>query len=291
MNSLDHLREVSDDGLEPAEYALHTLEKLSIVHYYLDGFDRACTSTKPYGGWTYVDSFAGSGYVRVRPTDRIFEGSALIGLRSGASSVIAIEARNERARVLEQRLARTNLRVDCRVNPGDANEVLGGLLSAVNPRTPVFVFHDPEGTELSWQTVRMVATGSQSRRRKPEQLINFTAGILRLLWLEDEIPRANKHALNRFFGSPDWSELHERRRAGQLLAHEILNEAVEFYKRRLKDELGYRHVVYKGIRRDNVTQGPPAYHLVFASDHEAAPRIMNAAFKKGFVGQLPMLGM
>lgn len=291
MTSLDHLREVSDDGLEPAEYALHTLEKLSIVHYYLDGFDRACTSTKLYGGWMYVDSFAGSGYVRVRPTDRIFEGSALIGLRSGASSVVAIETRRDRVRALEQRLARTNLGVDYQVETGDANKVLGGLLSTVNPRTPVFVFHDPEGTELSWRTVELVATGGPLRRRRPEQLINFTAGILRLLWLEEEVPQANKHALNRFFGNSDWAELHERRRAGQLLEHETLNEAVEFYKRRLKHDLGYRHVVYKGIRRESVTQGPPAYHLVFASDHEAAPRIMNAAFQKGFVGQLPMRGI
>ena len=291
MTSLDHLREVSDDGLEPAEYSLHTLEKLSIVHYYLDGFDRACTRTKLYGGWMYVDSFAGSGYVRVRPTDRIFEGSALIGLRSGASSVVAIEARTERARVLEQRLARTSLGVVYRVQRGDANEVLGGLLSTVNPRTPVFVFHDPEGTELSWRTVEMVAAGGPPRRRRPEQLINFTAGILRLLWLTDEIPHANVLALNRFFGNSDWAELHEQRRGGQLLEHETLNEAVELYKRRLKNCLGYRHVLNKEIRRDSVTQGPPAYHLVFASDHDAAPRIMNAAFEKGFVGQLPMRGI
>ena len=291
MSTLDHLREVPDDGLEPAEYALHTLEKLSIAHYYLDGFDRACTSTKPYGGWLYVDSFAGSGYVRVRPTDRIFEGSALIGLRSGASSVVAIEARADRARVLEERLARTNLGVDYQVERADANEVLAGLLSTVNPRTPVFVFHDPEGTELSWQTVTKVATGNPRRRRRPEQLINFTAGILRLLWLKDEIPRANEHVLNQFFGNSDWAELHERRRAGKLLEQDTLHEAVELYKRRLKNDLGYRYVLDKGIRRDRVTQGPPAYHLVFASDHDAAPKIMNAAFEKGFVGQLPMRGI
>lgn len=290
MPDLDHLREVPDDGLEPAEYALHTLEKLSIVHYYLEGFDRACTRTRRFGGWTYVDSFAGSGHVRVRPTDRIFEGSALIGLRSGASTVIAVEAGEERALALTKRCERASLGIQYRIEIGDANRVLGRLMSDIGSRSPIFVLHDPEGTELSWQTVETIASGDPRRRRKPEQLINFTAGILRMLWVNREIPSELRNALDRFFGSANWRVLHEDRCAGRLQAHETLIEAVKLYENQLK-KVGYEHVLSREIRRENVTQGPPAYHLIFASDHDAAPRIMDAAFRKGFVGQLPMPGV
>lgn len=290
MSELEHLREVPDDGLEPAEYALHTLEKLSIVHYYLDGFDRACTRTKRFGGWTYVDSFAGSGHVRVRATNRIFEGSALIGLRSGASKVIAVEASSERVFALRKRFDRAAAGVQYQVEVGDANRALAPLMSDISPRTPVFVLHDPEGTELSWGTVVAVARCNPQRTRKPEQLINFTAGILRLLWVNKEIPEELVDSLDQFFGSSEWIELHKDRRAGRLRAHETLLEAVRLYESQLR-EVGYEQVLSREIRRENVTQGPPAYHLIFASDHDAAPRIMDAAFRKGFVGQLPMPGV
>ncbi len=288
MSEFGHLIEVCDDGLEPAEYAQHTLEKLSIVNYYLQAFDNACKRTKRYGGWIYVDSFSGSGHVRVRSTDRVFEGSALIGLRSGASSVIAIECDARRANVLGQRLAQAELDTAYRIKIGDANEVLPDLVSEISPRTPMFVFHDPEGTELSWQTVRTVATASPRRRRKPEQLINFTAGVLRLLSLESEIPASSKLVLDRFFGNSDWVNVREQRLAGWLEGHETLNEMVELYKGRLKRDVGYNHVLSREIRRENVTRGQLAYHLVFASDHSAAPGIMEAAFSKEFVGQLTL---
>ncbi len=63
VTEFSHLIEAEDDGLEQASYRQHTLEKLSIVRYYLAGFDKACRRTKRYGGWTFVDSFAGSGLV------------------------------------------------------------------------------------------------------------------------------------------------------------------------------------------------------------------------------------
>ena len=290
MTEFPHLIEAHDDGLEPATYRQHTLAKLSIIHYYLDGFDTACKRTKRYGGWTFVDTFAGSGLVQVRDTSRIFEGSTLIGLKSGADRVHAVERDARRIRALEQRVAQRGLKRALATHVGDANQLVGPLVAAERARTPIFVLHDPEGMQLAWSTVESVANArSNERPRKPEQLINFTAGVVRLFWLGRDLTPQNVDALDRFFGAGDWRSLLESRRLGEIDAHDAVRSAVDLYKSRLRSELDYAHVLDKPITRDMAVSGPLAYHLVFATDHRDGEKIMNDAFKRTFVGQTNFL--
>ena len=286
MTEFSHLIDAEDDGLEPASYRQHTLEKLSIVHYYLTGFDRACARTKRYGGWTFVDSFAGSGLVKVRDSDRLFEGSTLVGLRSGSSRVHAIDHDESKIAALAERAERRRLDPILRTHIGDANQIIAGIVNEIRPRTPVFVLHDPEGMELAWNTVKSVANAQSGERRyKPEQLINFTAGVVRLFWREQELTDPNARALNRFFGSDEWRGIDQARRNGVIDGRQAITRAVELYKKRLSRDLGYAHVLDKPIHRDTVTHGHLAYHLLFASDVDAAEDIMTYAFGYGFIGQ------
>jgi len=68
VDEFSHLVETSGDGLPVSDYRQHTLQKLATVRYYLEVFNIACTRTKWFGGWTFVDTFAGSGLVQVRDT-------------------------------------------------------------------------------------------------------------------------------------------------------------------------------------------------------------------------------
>ena len=292
MPEFPHLIEAQDDGLEAASYRQHTLEKLSIEHYYLDGFNTACKRTKRYGGWTFVDSFAGSGLVQVRDTGRIFEGSTLIGLKSGADRVHAVERDARRIRALEQRVAQRGLEHALATHVGDANQLVGPLVATERARTPIFVLHDPEGVELAWRTVESVATARASERRwKPEQLINFTAGVVRLFWLGRDLTPQNVDALDRFFGAGDWRSLLESRRLGEIDAHDAVRSAVDLHKSRLRSELDHAHVLDKPITRDMAGSGSLAYHLIFASDHPDGEKIMKYAFDKALVGQMHFQGM
>ena len=192
VDEFSHLYEARSDGLPVAVYGLQTLQKLSTVRYYLGAFDTACKRTKLFGGWTFVDTFAGSGLVRVRGTERNFEGSALIGLRSGASVVHAIELQEDKLKALRQRAEAREINAALRTHVGDANTIAPGLISNIRARTPVFVLQDPEGMELKWANVEAVASASRGKRkRKPEQLINFSDGVLRLFWTKQPLPMSS----------------------------------------------------------------------------------------------------
>lgn len=292
VDEFSHLNEASNDGGPVAEYGQHTLQKLATVRYYLKAFNTACTRTRWFGGWTFVDTFAGSGLVQVRDTERFFEGSALIGLRSGASVVHAIEFQQAHVNALRQRAQDRGIDARLRTHPGDANKIAPQIVATIRPRTPVFVLQDPEGMELNWSTVEAVARANRGKRkRKPEQLINFTDGILRLFWMEQPLSEALVDRLDGYFGTEAWRDIVSDRRAGRLESRETIQAAVNLYKKRLRTDLGYAHVLDREIRRDQVTRGALAYHLVFASDHSDAPRIMQAAFKEVHVGQREFPGM
>ena len=292
VDEFSHLYEARSDGLPVAVYGLQTLQKLSTVRYYLVAFDTACKRTKLFGGWTFVDTFAGSGLVRVRGTERNFEGSALIGLRSGASVVHAIELQEDKLKALRQRAEAREINAALRTHVGDANTIAPDLISNIRARTPVFVLQDPEGMELEWANVEAVASASRGKRkRKPEQLINFSDGVLRLFWTKQPLTAVLEDRLDSYFGTDAWREIVRDRSAGGLKSWETIRAAVDLYKKRLRDDLGYSHVLDREIRRDQVTRGPLAYHLVFASDHDAAHRIMRDAFAKVHVGQSEFAGM
>ncbi len=292
MDEFSHLFESGDDGLPVAVYGQHTLQKLATVRYYLEAFDKACTRTKRFGGWTFVDTFAGSGVVRVRDTERFFEGSALIGLRSGASVVHAIDLQVDNISALRKRARDREIDAGLHTHTEDANTIAPRLVSEIGPRTPVFVLHDPEGMELEWASVEAIAKANRERRkRKPEQLINFNDGVLRLFRREQPLTAALEDRLDSYFGTGAWRDIVRDRSAGRLESWETIRAAVDLYKQRLQHGLKYSYVRDREIRRDLVTRGPLAYHLVFASDHEAAPRIMRHVFAKVYVGQPELPGM
>ncbi len=292
MDEFSHLYEASGDGLPVSDYRQHTLQKLGTVRYYLEALDAACKRAKPFGGWAFVDTFAGPGLVQVRDTQRYFEGSALIGLRSGASVVHAVELQEARVSALRQRAKDRGLGAALRTHVGDANSIAPDIIAKIPPLTPVFVLQDPEGMELKWSNVKAVArANSGRRRRKPEQLINFSDGVLRLFWTSQALTPEMEDTLNGYFGSSAWRDIVDDRGAGRLESGQSIRAAVNLYKRRLRDDAGYSYVIDCEIRRDQVTRGQRAYHLVFASDHDAAPRIMRDAFAKVHVGQSVFTGM
>lgn len=292
MDEFSHLYGATGDGLPVSDYRQHTLQKLGTLRYYLEALNSACKRTKLFGGWAFVDTFAGPGLVQVRDTERFFEGSALIGLRSGASVVHAIELQKANVSALEQRAKDRGIDAALRTHVGNANSIAPEIIADIPPLTPVFVLQDPEGMELKWANVRAVARANRERRiRKPEQLINFSDGILRLFWTNQPLTPRMEETLSDYFGSAVWRGIVDDRGSGRLESGQTIRAAVGLYKRQLRDDAGYTCVTDCEIRRDQVTRGQRAYHLVFASDHPDAPGIMEDAFNKVHVGQSRFPGM
>ena len=136
-------RRVQLDDLPCAEYGLHTLEKLAAIHEYLAGFDVACKSVRHRGGWTFVDTFAGPGYVREKASGECFLGSTLTALEVGAGLAIAVDIDAERIEALRTRAAALGLADRLVTHVADSNVVTTSVLDDAAAKAPTFVLHDP----------------------------------------------------------------------------------------------------------------------------------------------------
>ncbi|MGN7868376.1 hypothetical protein [Paracoccus sp. 22332] len=74
-------------------------------------------------------------------------------------------------------------------------------------------------------------------------------------------------ALNLWWGNSSW----------EALANLTQMETVRVLVNRFKSELGYKHVVPYPIPL-RLNRRRISYHLIHASDHDEAPRLMAAAF-------------
>jgi three-Cys-motif partner protein len=121
-------------------------------------------------------------------------------------------------------------------------------------------FLDPEGLELEWNTVALLASV-----KRLDLIINYPQGGLnRLMPVSFESP--NHSQIDTFFGGPEWRDIYHQYRGKRGLHRELM----DLYKAKLH-ELEYQEV----IRDDETGDAPlvrnakeaPLYRLLFASKH------------------------
>lgn len=250
-------------------------EKLMILTAYLQRFAQACRGA---GGWIGLDLFAGTGinWSATRKTE--IPGSPLIALQAGqpgATEVLIAEKHRGARAALVDRVAEHQPRGV--LFPGNANQLVGDMLARVPVRAPAFAFLDPEGSELHWPTVEAIAAHKRDAydqglaKGKIEQLILFPAamGFVRLA-------PDHPHLVSRIFGHHRWKPIWEERWMGLITAEEARVRLLNLYADGLRG-LGYRTVLERAIAR---REKWPMYDLVFATDHDAGERIMDAVFDK-----------
>jgi three-Cys-motif partner protein len=148
--------------------------------------------------------------------------------------------------------------------PGDFNAKVSGLLAASNidDNTATFCLLDQRAFECEWQTL---VTLSRHRADYKIELFYFLATG----WLDRSIAGVkDKSILERWWGQADYEKLqgmHSRQR-------------MQLFCDRFKSELGYKHAYGWEIYSKEVG-GRVMYHMIHASDHDEAPRIMNRAYR------------
>jgi three-Cys-motif partner protein len=285
--------EAEDDGLLTRPIGIWSLEKLATLLLYFRAFTSACAKA---GGGHYVDGMAGPGICRLRGTRQgpyLAWGSPLLALRSQPEfhqcSFLEIDQRKVDA--LRARVAAYGGRAA--VYQGDVNLELGRLLEdQVPPRAPCFCFLDPQGIELSFQTISAVAC-TPGRRKKPELLALFPLrmALLRLLTLSKPVGAELEERLHRAFGGREWLKIYSARRKEQITATSARTEYLKLYCDNVR-ALGYVWVQSKaivaprapGMRRQEM------YHLIFATDHSAGQEIMRDVFQRHYVLDFPVSG-
>lgn len=154
------------------------------------------------------------------------------------------------------------------VVPGDFNQTIHDILGAgtIKPTTATFALLDQRTFECDWATVQAIAR--HKRTHKIEIFYFLATG-----WLDRAITAVRRpkteERLEKWWGRPDWRNL----RGVQSTIRGI--ELAE----RFKTELGYTYAHPYPIH-SQVRGGRIMYHMIHATDHEAAPPLMQRAYRK-----------
>ena len=281
--------EADDDGRPKRSIGIWTLEKLAILDLYFHGFT---TASAKAGGGACVDGLAGPGLCEVRRAlvpPRFVWGSPLLAARTTPpfERCFFIEKNRRNAEAL---IARTHAFVNrITVMARDVNEELAKIVHDEVPRrAPCFCLLDPEGLELSWQTISSAAL-VPGRRRKPEFLVLFpSSALMRLLPKKGIVNPRHAEILDKLMPERGWREIYDLRLRRQISPSEAKDRYVELYRRGFQG-LGYRafsHPVHAptipgGKRRER-------YQLIFATEHEAGAQIILDVFERPYVLDLPV---
>ena len=154
------------------------------------------------------------------------------------------------------------------VQQGDFNEVVDDFLGSglITDTTATFCLVDQYSCECHWQTLQKLADHKSEGARKIELFYFLATG-----WLGRALKAhtVNMEEPELWWGRPDWRSLIGQ--GGENLAIEM--------SERIRDELGYRYVHPWPIYGKERGQGRIMFHMIHASDHPEAPKLMRRAYK------------
>lgn len=151
---------------------------------------------------------------------------------------------------------------------GDFNRTVDEILGfgSIGEKTATFALLDQRTFECDWETVRKLA--AHKKGNKIEIFYFLATG-----WLDRSIAAVSRpgtaERLDKWWGRSDWRDLRGRNAVARGLD----------LARRFRDELGYAYAHPYPIH-DQVRGGRIMYHMVHATDHSAAPGLMQRAYRK-----------
>jgi three-Cys-motif partner protein len=148
---------------------------------------------------------------------------------------------------------------------GDFNMTVGATLarSKIAEKTASFCLIDQRTFECAWATVELVA--QYKKKNKIEVFYFFPSG-----WIDRAFAGTKKsfELIERWWGREDWQRL----RGMDTWSRAFMAA------RRFSDEFGYAYV-YPFPIYDRGTRGRLMYHMIHASDHPEAPKLMWRAYR------------
>lgn len=145
---MEKLETVEDDGLPIAEIGSWGEEKYRLVSYYASLFVTSIRSR--WDALVYLDLYSGSGYSRLRGTDRVILASPLVvlGLSDNFDKYVFCDANDENSNALKTRCENLYPERDVKVICGDANNSVNEILSEIPQyrkdfKVLAFCFLDP----------------------------------------------------------------------------------------------------------------------------------------------------
>ncbi|GAB4572679.1 MAG: hypothetical protein Kow0077_12780 [Anaerolineae bacterium] len=274
--------EPQEDGLPMRESGQWAQKKLSVLAHYI-ATSTVAMKSKPWRRRFYIDLQAGPGKNFIKNSKRVFLGSPLLAITEGAgfTDYFFVEQDSNLAEALSQRCASlpADIQKKIQILVGDCNEKVTEITKHIQqidqpPYSPTnwnslsLAFLDPEGLELNWESVKLLAS-----LKRVDLIINFSIGGLRRSAENALKMEPGNTQVDRFFGTQEWRTI-PKRPSGKMPS----NEWIDFYCGRLK-QLGYESwgtpISVKNSKRAEL------YRLLFASKHELGAKLWEEARKRG----------
>lgn len=165
----------------------------------------------------YVDAFAGGGLIQssAAATADLFsefaeqdaigflQGSAARALQHAFDRYIFIDKSDARVAELGKLRAQSPVRNRIVIRKGDANSKLESFAKATDwEKTRAVVFLDPYGMQVNWKTIAMLG---ETKAVDLWLLFPLGQAVMRLLQKRSEPPPEWQQALDRIFGTREWS--------------------------------------------------------------------------------------
>jgi three-Cys-motif partner protein len=159
--------------------------------------------------------------------------------------------------------------------PGDFNETVHDVLNRckITENTASFCLLDQRTFECHWQTVKTLSQFKKGGHKI--ELFYFLASG----WLDRSLKGTTRNAeqIALWWGNEHWKELSGMRSYPK----------AELFAKRFRDELGYAHAYSWPIYKRGPL-GRVMYHMVHATDHPEAPKLMHRAYFNATKAREPM---
>jgi three-Cys-motif partner protein len=274
---------VASDGLRARPGQIWTVEKLTYLEKYANAF-----TTAMRGKWerlVYIDLLAGPGRDIDLEAKKEFNGSPLIALNTKPPFDHCFFGDKDKRNVdtLKKRIADSD-RTRVSVEVGDCNVLVDKVVKQLSQKTLGIAFIDPEGFEVDFRTLRVLAT------RRIDVLYWFPSEIGIRRNLKNFRPIKDS-PMERFWGGRDWRELPIARwAAGEIGWDEKIEKSLvaEFLK-----DVGRAGFDFCDELAPPFTNRRNAqmYHLLFFSHDQLALKIWRSVKKIAPGGQRTFPGM
>lgn len=235
---------------------------------YADIFTKGMGKKWGAAGLTYVDLFSGPGRCFIESNGQERDGSPLIALNYEFSKYIFIESDRDNMTALRERCRRSPKFSKIEFLEGDCS----AIVEKIRPSGLTLAFIDPTDINIPFE---MLTTLTQARQ--VDLLLNIQFGMDLKRNFGRYLKEGGASKLARFLGGT-WEgvRMNEAR------------DALELFKQRLSERLGYSTVQFKDVGVRNYEKNSLMYFLVFASKHPRGLDFWKKITTKDETGQLEL---
>lgn len=266
------MNKTASDGLRARFVGQWTLEKLFYVERYAKAFMGAMAPKRSEGKWeslVYLDLLSGPGLCIEKDTGREHSGSALLALnvQPAFDRLYFADVSKRNISALGKRISQTDHK-RVRLEAGDCNNIVKDFISEISTKALGLAFLDPEGFEVKFETIKILAT------RRIDILYLFPSGIGIKRNYQSFLKRA-QCPMDDVMGGRNWRDQLLKETIGIHDFTQHVSKVVGLLVKHFREQMATLNYYSKNESQPLLVndRNSPMYHLLFFSKHKAGLNI------------------